>query len=179
MDKFRNLILILAGVAVVAASYVVVTRPAEKPVGNPPLGALSSPDISSPYISWGGVRTWGAHTDNLAAGTTTVCALQSPAATSTMRLGVIRFNFASTTNNVVVDLAKGTTFNATTTILGSASLSSGVQATFVASSTANTLVDGQYVFAPNQWFVVGLKGGLGGVTGSAPSGACSAQWTEI
>ena len=141
------------------------------------VSAVASPDIISPYVSYGGVRNWAAHTDNLTQATTTVCALQSPAATSTLTFGGVRFTVSSTTG-ARITMAKASTFNSTTTSLGVADLVAGAPATVVASTSDKSLspLDNAATFGPNQWFVVGMSGGTGTFS---PTGSCSAQWTEI
>jgi hypothetical protein len=139
----------------------------------PSLGAVASPDLISPYFSFGGVRQWAAHTDSLKSATTTVCAIQSPAATSTLRFGSIKLLTSSTTATTVT-LAKASTAFATTTDLGSYSVGANAQATLVASSSP-TSGNTALVFSPNTFFVVGMAGGVGTFS---PAGTCEAVWVE-
>lgn len=138
------------------------------------LGSVSSPDIQSPYFSFGGVRRWGARTETLNSATTTVCALQAPAATSTLEFASIRFSVSSTTASTVT-IAKATTPYATTTLLASGSVAANAQATLVASTTNSVVVDGIGVFAPNTYLVVGMAGGAGTFS---PTGVCQATWVQ-
>jgi hypothetical protein len=137
-----------------------------------PVGAVSSPDISSRYFSYGGVRHWAAKTTSLTQATTTVCALQSPSATSTLQLGSgIRFDVSSTTASVVKLAKASVPFDVSSTQLGAANVGANQQATIVASSTSDNLV-----FGPNQYLIVQMSGGTGTFS---PSGNCQATWTEI
>lgn len=132
-------------------------------------GAVSSPDIPSPYFSYGDIRFWGAKTTSLTSATTTVCSLQSPAATSSLVTAAVRLTTSSTTASTVT-LAKATTPYATTTSLGAISVSANGQGVAVASTT------GSHIFAPNTYFVVGMQGNTGTFS---PVGVCQATWMEI
>lgn len=145
------------------------------------VGSVASPDIPSPYFSFGDQRFWAGSTDSLTQASTTVCAIQSPAATSTLISAGIRFSFA-TTSAVIVDLAKSATQYATTTKIGSTqNIVGGAQATIVASTTGSVAGDAT-IFAPNNYFVVKMEGPYVNATtqpGNAPVGSCYAVWTEV
>ncbi len=139
------------------------------------LGALTSPDLPYPYISVGGVRKWSTKLETLIQATTTVCAIQSPAATSTLRFGSIRFVIASSTVATRATIAKATTPWATTTSLGAANIASNGAGTILATTTQVVPIDDVIVFAPSTYFVVGLQGGVGSFT---PTGTCVAEFVE-
>lgn len=146
-------------------------------VVNQTVGSVANPDIQFPYFSFGGNRYWAAHTDSLIQGTTTVCALQSPAATSTLVSASVSFKISSTTASNVV-IAKAASAFATTTALNYGAFASGAQGTMMASSTITTNltnVDPYTVFAPNQFVVVGMQGGIGTFS---PVGTCQATWIQ-
>lgn len=168
----KTLVTFLIGSAIVVGGCLLFHAPqvAQK------VGALAGPDIASPYLTWGGVAHWAAHTENLTQATTTVCALQSPAATSTLRFGQIRFTVSSTSASTVY-LAKAATPYATTTNLGSVALTAGAQGTVLASSSPSTPLDPSQVFGPNTYFVVGMAGGNAG--NFSPTGVCQAEWVTI
>ena len=176
MDIKNGVIGALVGLTVLIGGLY-LNQPTPAPVSNQPVGAVSSPDINSPYMSFGGVRSWAGHTESLTQATTTVCAIQSPAATSSLRFAGVRFTVSSTTA-ARITLAKALTYNSTTTSLGVADLVAGAPATVIASTTGANFatLDGASTFGPNQWFVVGMSGGTGTFS---PTGSCSAQWTEI
>ena len=165
---------------VVVVSYTVstVSVPVENQNGDGPVaGAVASPDINSAYIRYGagyGVRTWATGT-GLTQATTTICAILSPAATSTLVSGGVKIDLASSSATTVY-IAKATTAYATTTLLGAAiAVGAGAQGFGVASTT------GSHVFAPNTYFVVGLTGGDSGVAnpvGLVPRGSCHAVFEE-
>lgn len=144
------------------------------------LGAVASPDIMSPYFSYGDVRHWAKKTTALNQATTTVCAIQSPAATSTLNFGAVRFSVSSTTASTVT-LAKASTPYATTTRLAFGSIAANAQGTIFAQATSTgtgitSATDDITTFAPNTYFVVGMAGGIGTFS---PTGVCQASFTEI
>jgi hypothetical protein len=172
MDILKTAIVSLVICVLAFTGYAVATKPNSDAPEK--LGALSSPDLPYPYFSFGGVRSWAGRTDSLTAATTTVCAIQSPAATSTLRFGSIRFGVSSTSATTVY-IAKATTPYATTTALGQCALAANAQGTCLASTTPTVNVDPAQVFAPNTYLVVGMTGGVGTFS---PTGTCEATWIE-
>jgi len=168
--------LITAGIALGVVLLTLTLMPQKVINSVQTLGAVSSPDIMSPYFSFGGVRQWAAHTESLGQATTTVCALQSPAATSTLLTASIRYSVSSTTASTVT-MAKATTAYATTTLIGGGSLAANAQGTFNATTTLAqaTSLDGVMVFAPSAYLVVGMAGGTGTFS---PTGTCQAIWVQ-
>lgn len=173
---------LIIGVAIIVLGLGAwVFRPADGNMGpagpmgpsGPRAGAVSSPDINSPYIGWGGVRHFAARTDTLTQASTTLCALQSPAATSTLEFATLHIDVASSTATTVV-MAKSATAFATTTAIETRTLASAAELNLVASSTGRT--SGLPVFSPNTWLVVSQSGG--GFAGStfSENGTCQAIW---
>lgn len=148
--------------------------------GDQPLGALAGPDIPSPYLRWGDVAVFKA-AQPMATATTTVCALQSPAATSTLLVASAKFD-VSTSTATNITLAKAATAFATTTDLGTQPLGANAQASFVITATSTPggaawdISDTATTFAPSTWFTVGVKGGKGTVS---PEGTCTATWQVL
>lgn len=106
-------------------------------------------------------------------GTTTVCAIQSPNATSTLTEGSALFTVSSTTA-ATVSMAKAVTAFATTTALGTVVIAANAQGTAIAStSPTGATLDPSQVFSPNTWFVVGVAGGTGTFS---PTGVCTAEF---
>lgn len=142
------------------------------------LGSVVSSELSTNFFSFGELRQWAYHPKfNVA--TTTICAIKSPAATSTLDLSKTgaRFDVSSTTASVVT-IAKATTPYATTTIIGNQyAIAANAQAAIHASTTATQQVAATEVLAPNTWIVFGMQGGTGGTF--SPSGQCSAGFTEL
>ena len=172
----KNIKLIVVGLLGVAALIFGVSAVDNKPGPVSVItGALSGPDISSPYLKWGaahGVRVWS-EGQGLKAATTTVCAIQSPAATSTLQSAGVKFDVSSTTASIIT-LAKATTAFATTTSIGTNyAIAANAQA-FINASTSPS-ASAVEVFAPNTWFVVGMAGGTGTFS---PTGSCHATFEE-
>lgn len=171
MDN-KTIIVGLAVALLVAAGFWVL-RPERVVYQNTgePLGALAGPDIPSPYLRWGDVSTWQysmsmvTNSYNGASGSTTPCAIQSPAATSSLVWFGLDIQIATGTA-ADLSLAKSATPYATTTpFLTNLDLAAGADLSLVydsASSTASTtLPQGRLLFAPNQYLVLGAKGAGG------------------
>lgn len=127
------------------------------------LGAVSSPDLNI-----GGVRLTSGQTTAFNQGTSSVlCAIQSPAATSTLISGSIIVTTA-TSGASSLSLSKGTT-NGT---VGSVVLSTST----IASGAQGFLVNGSSTpFAPNT-YLIGAQGGAGILN---QSGSCNAVWMVL
>lgn len=172
-------VLIAAIVACITAGILVAVLPKDSS-GNPTaptFGALAGPDIPSDYLKWGasnGVRLWPTGRP-LATATTTVCAIQSPNATSTLRWAGVKLDVSSTTASTIT-LAKSATAFATTTQIGeTVAVAANAQAFVLATTTTAQVIAQTTVFAPSQWLVVSMTGGAGTFS---PSGACQATFEE-
>lgn len=109
-------------------------------------------------------------------GTTTVCAIQAPNATSTLVNGYIQENTSSTTASTIT-VAKSSTAFATTTLINSVAVSANNQATILAASTTvSALEQTNRIFSPGQWLVFGQQGGTGTFS---PTGVCGAEWLVV
>lgn len=180
------------GVAAVALVLAVVgigfslSKPATQP-SQPPLAAVNGPDSYFTCEKHNGIERCFT-SKGLIQATSTVCAIQSPNSTSTLEVGAVRFKVATSSASFVT-LAKSTTFNSTSTLLGAFALGAGAQGTFIASTTgqgvngAVSALDPAPVFAPRTWFVVGIANGVtGGDTvggGFVPVGSCQATFQSI
>lgn len=104
------------------------------------LGALSSPDIQSRWLSVGGVTTHYRHmsmqTDN------TPCSFTSPAATSTLVYATAHFD-TTTSSAVILDIGKSESANATTTkLMATQTISANESNTTYYASTTPTAAQG-------------------------------------
>lgn len=167
----KNTIIGIAVLAVIGALALAFMPKADVAT----VGALGSPAIMSPWYSVGGVTEWKTMAA-LNTATTTVCAIQAPAATSTLVGGGVNFTVSSTTATVVT-LAKATTAFATTTLINSAAISANATAAILAaSSTISALEQTNRTFAPNTYLVFGMQGGTGTFS---PTGHCSAVFQQL
>lgn len=139
---------------------------------SPTYGATPGTDIDSPFTTQNGLRTW-AYRKGLATATTTVCAIKSPAATSTLTHASFVLTTSSTTASTM-RISKDTTAFATTTALWDEAVGVGAQAVLVGSTTPTTYE--ALVFNPNTYVVFSLTGGNGTFS---PVGSCSAQFIEL
>lgn len=126
--------------------------------------------LPTPEINLGGLRLVGME-KALATGTSTVCAIQSPSATSTLVSAGVRFGLAST-SAVSFDLTNASTqYASSTKQIGTHNyIGASYQAMIVASTT-----DNDATFAPSQWFVAKFYDANNGV-GNASTGRCWATW---
>lgn len=123
------------------------------------------------YSCVGGVCRFVASKPTLTQASSTICALQSPAATSTLVSGAVHIDINTTASTAVI--GKATTAFATTTKLAQAAIAAGTELNLVASTSPIT--NGANVFSPNTWMVVSLEGS-GAVN---LDGNCQATWEQI
>lgn len=164
----KNIVIaVLAALLLTVGVYEINQKPVQQAQK---VGAISSPDIPSPYLSWGGVRSWAGHTDILTNASTS-CSFQSPNATSSLDYASI--TIASTTSNaIIIEMGVANDPNSTTTLIGTKySLAASTMLTIVA-STSNAAGAG-ILFAPNQYFNIKLGGVANGVGGN-----CNVQWIQ-
>ena len=140
------------------------------------VGAAVGPESTNDYQCYNNMCSYYRFT-NLAAATTTPCALLSPKATSTL----LYFDFnvtVSTSTNLTMDLATSTTAFASTTIINSYTLAANKQTTIhlVGTSTpANGI--GSVLYAPSTWIVMKTASASGGP--SQITGNCQAEFKGV
>lgn len=166
----NSIIGIVAVVALVLSGYAVVNKPASgvTTVYNQPqdLGGASSPNINGGCVDLNGVVTCYA-TRSMTVASSTVCSVQSPSATSTLLYASAEVASTSATA-AYLEFGRGTSYFATTTLIGSATISANVKgATYVVATTTSSgaaTVDGAYVVPASNYVVVRSGGttGLGG-----------------
>lgn len=162
---------ILLAVAVVAGAVFLAKRQAPQQQSEPTPGALTGPVINYPYLCVNGACTYFSHLYSLTAGTTSPMNIQSPAATSTLKLGSgCRFDVATSVAKMI-RFAKASTPNATTTFLFGANFAANAFGSVVATTSNDN-----FVFGPNQWLVMSMVGGQGT---DAPTAECQATFEVI
>lgn len=165
--KASIITLVLAALVAVGASLAL--RPEVAPL----LGASGSPIDQVSYHCWAGVCNYHGSA-SLKTATTTPCAIQGPAATSTFSAS-LRLDLGSTTATTWT-IATSTTAFATTTPYGTNFLlAASAQGYDIASSTAMNLT-----VPPNGWVVFSETGGITAAdagTGFVPTGSCRAVFT--
>lgn len=149
----------------------------------PIVGGLSGPDISSPFLSWGGVRQWAARSGSLTQATSTICSLTSPLATSTLLAANISLSTASS-SAVALDISKniaGATAS-TSDVFGDKKIAAGARATLMADIAADSTEQAdseKAIFAPSSRLNFVMRNATAGNgLGSAPVGSCSAVWIQ-
>lgn len=172
MNKVQTIGLVIAAIVLTVGTllYTAAHQPTTTPT-QPHVGSATSPDISSPYFSFGGVRFDAVHTDNLAQATTTVCSTLTPSATTTLSEGSgIRLVVSSTTASSV-GVFKAAQITGNTTFLFGANVAANAQATIVSTTTNDNFVVG-----PSQWINVIMSGGTGTFS---PTGTCGLVFQEL
>lgn len=140
------------------------------------IASASAITTTDDNISINGVNHTIARDNTLTAATTTVCAIQSPAATSTLMGGGLLLTVSSTTASTVT-IAKAANAFATTTLIREASVSANAQASILAASTTlSALEQTNRIFEPSYWLVFGMSGGTGTFS---PTGVCTATFAEL
>lgn len=153
---------ILAGgvVIVLLAGWVGAGLQPDPVAPAPQLGALSGPDIQSPYLKVGGVKREYRYVAFTGA-TSTPCSVVSPAATSSLRTAWLQINTASTTATTW-HFATSTVMNATTSLLTNPiSLGSGARGTmFYHGTTSAVVVNDHDTLPPSSYVTWGFQGVL-------------------
>lgn len=180
METLKTIVIaFVISVVVLGGGLIVLSSTLKNEDGTPKvsLSALSSPDIPSGYLKWGGgngVRIWS-FSQSLNTAASTTCAILSPNATSTLLSAGVKFDVASSTAAMSLDLARGINQYSTTTMLGTMyTVGSGAQA-FINASTSPGASAAE-VFPPNTYFVAKFDTAVGANT--APRGACQAIFVE-
>lgn len=189
-----NKIILISAITLSAIALVVgiiaITKPNTTTVIGPngertevPFGALSSTLFPVDYYGVGGVVEYK-ESAGLLQGTTTICALKSPAATSTLMFASLNLTTA-TTAEYRVEVGKHSTAYGTTTAFITAQDydDNEVPVLLVASTTlvSNTGILNDAVFAPSTYlnFIMGSTTlGYDNVTVN-PVGKCQAIWLTI
>lgn len=173
MDYKSIAIGFLVGLVALFGGLMVSGHKTAAPVTTLP-GALTGPDIPSPYLNWGGVRTYNYSMAMTVASTT--CSFVTPAATSTLTFAAARVDQSSIGATLVYAWGKDpTSAYATTTSLGTATLTTGARGVILATTTQVTSIDDKIVFGPSQ----NLNFKVGSSTPTTQSGTCYVQFIEL
>ncbi len=147
------------------------------------LGALSGPNIQSPYLCVNGVCRYFARVavanpltmkedqTGSGIGTSTICSIKSPIATSTLITGSLALTTGATTTSHI-DFAQAANPYASTTQIGTGS-------SFVANDEVNLIASTSpatgetTIFPPEQYFNIKVSG-IG--NSYSPVGFCNATW---
>lgn len=137
-------------------------------------GSVVSSELPTNFFSFGELRQW-AYVPKMNVATTTLCAIKSPAATTTLISAGFQIN-TGTSTAATIDIGTSTIAYSTTTNLVSAfSVGSGALGSAGWTSVGGSVQDN--VMAPNTWVVVKTAGaGLGGYT---YSGRCTVRFQEF
>jgi hypothetical protein len=161
---------------------ITVTPPEVNVVQNPQsqaVGAISGPDVMSPYFGWGGVNNWSFKKDlGGDAASTTICVIQAPqVASSSLQFFGYRANTGTGTAMELKVYKSASKWLATTQLGGDSALAANQAVVVVATSSAFDSVNS--LFSANDWLVVRATVAAGGAGTSSPTGVCQAQFVQI
>lgn len=172
--------LVMAGIAlaVVVLAFLVV-RPVsttvEKIVPGTSLGAQSEKVSEENCTILGGLHSC-TYQARFQQGTTTMCSLKLPNATTTVTHAVMRVDLATTTRKSYAEIGFGGGNTATTTSLGVMQLEAAEDGILDAATTTAALAARTNIL-PNMALNFNLAGSIeGSATGFVPTGVCSAQY---
>lgn len=163
---FFTAIIVLAGASSI---FPVATNPV---IQKTKVGSLA--EIPSPFFCVNNVCRFVAR-PSMTAATTTICAIQAPAATSTLIAASWQIT-TGTSTAATIDMGTSTDrYSTTTNLVAAKSIGSGAQGYATWSSAGGSADDA--IMAPNTWVVVKTAGaGLGGYT---YGGNCQATFEQI
>lgn len=188
-----KIIIVGLSVALVVSGIFWISRPTKTEVrevvreevksGN--LGALSSPDIISPYLAFGGVREW-AYSMPMNTGSTTLCAFQAPqTGTTTLVAATANFNVGTTSATKFSMTKSGTPYATTTSLIsGELTINAGDHPLIQATSTQQTMaIDYINQFATSTYLVVANSAAAANANwvaaGGTSPGTCKAVFREV
>jgi len=183
MNKIISIIAAALGIAILVVVFVAVNRPINVDVNVPeqPIEYGTSPDIMSKYLCVGGVCKFTGRSSTLASASTTPCALQSPAATSTLSFFSVHLS-TSTTTAGIFDIGKSATDKTSTTTrlttVNTFAANDTIDFYLTSSTTPISSAVHQFMFPPNTWLVFKMAGGITAGTYS-PVGSCQAEWIRL
>lgn len=175
----QNFLNVILGIGIVIVGFVAFTVKStntviDKTVTNE-VGAVVSSELSTNNFAFGEVRKW-AYRPKFNVASSTLCAIKSPAATSTLVYAGYEIAVGTSTATTI-DIAKGNTAYATTTLLltGTA-VASGAKANVSWTTAGASAADD--IMAPSTWVIVKVAttDALGGYTFG---GRCSAVFQEF
>ena len=170
-----NTFAVIVGVVALVASIGAYVKPAQVVTQvEKQFGAVASPDIQSPYFSYGGQVFYASH-PAMRSATTSLCSMQAPSSTSTLESASWQVTVGTSTS-AAIDIGTSTdAFTIATTLVSGTSLGSSATGQAVWSSAGVAVQDS--ILAPNVWLNVKTQGaGLGGYT---YGGTCSAVFKML
>lgn len=138
------------------------------------LGAVTGPELYSPFWNVNGVRQWFVR-QPMNRATTTLCSMRAPSATSTLHFASFQI-VTGTSTAATIDIGTSTTAFATTTNLVAAkSIASGAQGYAYWSPVGGSVDDAK--MAPSDY--VNVKTAGAGLSGYTYRGFCQAIFLEL
>lgn len=174
MNKPNNGLVAVLGVISVLALIIGITGHGTTTVVQqaPKSGALTSPDISSPYISVNGLVEYSTEVP-LTVNNTTACVIQSPSSTSTLAFTNVQISTASSTQTIWTAATSTVPTATTSPIVPNFTLASGALGSFgAATGTASGV---KTLMSPNTYVVWSYAGSATGDS-TKLNGTCNAKF---
>lgn len=139
------------------------------------LGAVSGPDLYSPYWNVNGVREWYVK-QPMRSATTTLCSMRAPvSATSTLKFASWQITVGTSTS-ATIDIGTSTAgFATTTNLVAAKSVAANAQGYSYWSPAGSSVDDAK--MAPGEYVVVKTAGA--GLSGYTYGGSCQAVYIEL
>lgn len=170
----KNLLAGLALVGVFTLGVYVFFHPASVPIQDSP--KVGGADSSFPCETHNGT-TRCSYRLGFNAASTTILAIKSPSASSTLTAGSGCYVSVSSTTASILTVAKATTAFATTTVIvNPIVVSANAETTFQVGTTTTNASAATGIFAPNTFLVIGMQGGTGTFS---PSGGCNVSFDTL
>lgn len=167
-----NIKLVIGLVAIVAVAGIFL--PTGNSVVERIVGATPGADFFYEILNFNGVNTMYKEV-GMQKATTTLCAIKSPSATSTLDLATWQISVGTTTA-ATIDIGTSTNAYATsTTLVASTAVASGAQGYAKWSTVGGGVNDN--IMAPNSWVLVRVN--EVGLNGYKYTGACEASFTQL
>ncbi len=182
MNTKKNIAIgLVLGAVVVSLGFLIgvskstIVQKITETTQEPSVKGLAGPDIQYPYIAVGGLATYSTRVQ-MGSASTTLCSMQSPSSTSTLRVARAIFNFATSTA-AYTEISNATTAFASTTVISRLTLAAAAQGSLVATTSATALTDG--LVAPNTYINVKMTSASPAGANTRPDGYCTAEFTVL
>lgn len=155
----KALLITLSGLLIVGVIGWFQPSPTDKVIERitEKVGALTGPDITSPYLGVNGLRTWSTGKNMIAS--TTPCSIQNTSGGTTTLIWAGLSTRKATNSPLTWVIATSSTAFATSSALATLLIPANNIQTLAVTATSTT---GKYQLAPNEWIVFGADGKVGG-----------------
>jgi hypothetical protein len=181
MQNKNILVTVLVSLLVSGGGLMLFPKHVETIVVEKSVGSVASPDLASPYFSYGTVRKWAYPCDlggTVGQASTTICTFKAPpSSSSTLRFVGARLNTGTGTTMVLKTYKSASPWLATTQLGNNMPLAANTWVATTSDSVTTNSVNA--IFGPSDWLVVTATVNAGGAGTSSPTGRVVAEFTEL